>query len=502
MKDLWDHQRFALDEIEKARREKINRILLTSPTGGGKTRVMLEVAKWGYPTSFYTDKRILLEQLGDVLHEAEIEFGVRAAGIEPDFEKRVQLSMIQTDAKRCFAGTEWDLHRATIAFVDEAHDVKAEQGQAIIDRHVERGETVIGMTATPLDLGGLYQRLIVAGTNSELRACGALVPAITYAPNEPEAPRLKAIDGIYSEKAIGRALSKSIFYGNIIEHWRKLNPLGRATVGFAHSVEASLGHAQEFQRAGIAAAHIDGDDTWIAGTWYRSDRAARDELREASRSGRIKVVWCRYVLREGVDWPWIAHTILATIFGSLVGYLQAVGRSLRAYPGLTSVVVQDHGGNYWRHGSANIDRYWELGSTRRVEFARRKHRLRNRDDPSPIVCPKCFAVRTFGRECPECGHVTRRIARLVVQSDGKLREVVGEIYAPKRYAAEKPLSLMRWERCYWQGYHSPTRKTFSEMIGWFARQYYAWPREHWPRMPKHETDLFRSVRDVDHSRLY
>lgn len=514
MTELWKHQVFGLEEIKRAKAAKINPVLLTSPTGGGKTRIMTEIASWGYPTSLYVDKRIQLDQLSERLNEAGISHGIRAAGFEPDFGMRVQLSMVQTDAARCFSGKpDWDLHRAEIAFMDEAHSCSAMQGQAIIDRHIKRNEFVVGFTATPVDLGGIYRKLIVAGTNSDLRECGAILPAVTYAPNEPDIPQpaggktddLSIPNGRYSEKAIERAMVASSgsagLFGNVFDHWKILNPGAAPAVGFASSVAASLGHAEHFCKQGVPAAHIDGEDCWINGEWYNSDSKAREQLREASRSGEIRIVWNRFVLREGVDWSWIYHSILGTIFSSVVSYLQAIGRGLRNDPNFDHVIIQDHGGNYWRHGSANDNRWWELGDTRRVLHEHRKHRMREKKDPEPIVCSKCFAVRTSGKQCPECGQKSRTSSRYVLQSNGKLREITGDIYSPKRYSLDTDLGVERWKRCYFAARNSECGQTFLQAMGWYARQYYTWPLLEWPLMPMDDLDLFNPVSEVCYTQL-
>jgi superfamily II DNA or RNA helicase len=499
--NLWPHQQRGLDEVKDAMNELVHPILFTSPTGGGKTRVMLELLEMGFETVVYTHRNMLREQLAGNLTDAGFSFGIRASGESPALLRTIQLSSMQTEEERVYKQKRWALHDAKLVIIDEAHDQKAEVAQKIIDDHVAAGAVVVGFSATPVDLGGIYKKLVVAGNNTELRECGALLPCTTYAPNEPAAPKCKpTVDGRYTEKAIEGACKRSLVHGQVFEHWKKLNPDARPAIGFACSVETSLGWAQEWYKRGVGAAHIDGMDTWINGTWYYTDAAARAQLRTAMESGEIKVCWNRFVLREGIDWPFVYHGIFATIFGSLTSYLQAGGRILRAHPSLDHVIIQDHGGNWWRHGSLNSDRVWELGDTSRVLHQRRERRLREKKDAEPICCPKCTAVRDWGRECPACGHITRKRARFLLQTDGSLKETEGDIFKPRRLADKKPANIAAWERTYYRA--KKAGMTFLAAEALFAKENkWRWPQESFPFMPTRELDWFERVSDVPVSRL-
>lgn len=493
--ELWPHQKRALAEIADARRRGVQRLLITAPTGAGKTEIMFNVARSGERVVFYLHRRILIDQFIERLKAAGLPFGVRAAGSDHDFSQPIQIASLQTDYERTFkAGAGgWDLHPADVAFVDEAHDQKGEMALAVIDRHSERGEFVCGMTATPIECGH-YDELVQVATNADLRRCGALLPSTTYAPEEPAAPRLRInSSGGYSEKEVDRA-AKLILTGNIIAHWKRLNPDALPAVGFAHSVEASLGHAQEFWKAGIPAAHIDGQDTWINGEWHFTDTTARHQLEQAMRAGEVKVVWNRFVLREGVDWPFLYHGIFATVFGSLTAYIQAGGRVLRNAPGLDHVIFQDHGGNWWRHGSLNESRTWHLEDSMPLLAKKRQKRLREKKDPDPICCPKCQATREFGRACPQCGHVSRRGARFIRQTNGSLKETTGDIYKPRRIS-RLPQHVRTWERVYWRCWNSG--RSFEQAFALFARENnWVWPDPNWPLMPVRDGDSFKAVRNV------
>ncbi len=855
---LKPHQVRGIEETERLIQEGVHRIVYACPTGGGKTRVMLEmIRRFNLPTLLLTNRTMLLEQTADVLAKAGIRFGIRAAGNKPALLEDIQLSSIQTEWKRVYETRKWDRHFAKLVLVDERHSQKGEMADSLLNDYAMDGAVQIGFTATPLDLDGLADAMVIAGTNSELRENGMLLWAHTYAPDEPTSKKI--IDGQecdilklgaagYSEKQIAQIMMSkggaSVLYGRVVEHWRRLNPEQKPTIGFAPGVKESLWFAEQCVRDGIPAAHIDGSDIWINGQWYNATQENRQYLQQCSKDGTIKILWNRYVMREGIDclddqtevlteagwkgieddwspmdrvwtlnknthtaelayadhvmqrvvrpgedmveivgqhmnirvteghrfhlkykewktrklpktwvvrtagevadgtgssdthfpiaadgefpgvelsndeirllawyltdgsikgkrliiyqslakpqyvkairdllarlgvehketrkpfdpsrfqrkdgkvfdmlvwtvplsqcerlesyldkdgtkrfqemtrrqffvlfremckgdgsiptkggkqptlgsarkpmvdllsgmavvrgyacnvlhqppsehrkdfwflrirsskfsgvrfaddrsasisrttpaegervWcvtncndtlivrrkgkiaiigncPWLYHGIFATVFRSLAAYLQAGGRLLRSYPGMDHVIIQDHGGNWWRHGSLNEDRHWDLKLTTKIATQMRERRLRNKVTSEPIRCPRCSALRTWGRECPQCGYQHRTRPRMVIQSNGKLREVDEAIHKPRR---EVPLegrafAQVQWERTYFRARNAGM--TFAAAQALFAKENnWFWPPEDFPLMPKREADWFRRVNEVDYSAL-
>lgn len=92
-------------------------------------------------------------------------------------------------------------------------------------------------------------------------------------------------------------------FGRLVESYRKHNPKQVPTILFAPGVKESIWLADQFNRAGIRAAHIDGDAIWVDGAWTETGPAARKELKEMAESGWVKIVCNRFVMREGLDWP-------------------------------------------------------------------------------------------------------------------------------------------------------------------------------------------------------
>ena len=530
---LWPHQERAIRDVCAAIMRGDRRILLTIPTGGGKTRVAEEIIRLyleeGRRVGLYTNRKLLIDQTSRVMEAAGHGHGIRAAGYADEREKNFQISSIQTEGSRVLKRQEWDLHDAELVVVDECHLQASGNARTILDRHHEQGAVILGLTATPIGLGGMYDTLIVGGTLAELRECGALVPVHTYGPDEPD---LKAKDigrvelgEDLTEKQNIKAIMRQGIFGRVLKWYNRLNPAQTPTLLFGPGVKESAWFAEQFTKAGVRAAHLDGEEVWLDGEWQRTGRTIRQDILGQSRDGSIKVICCRYVMREGVDAPWIEHLIFATVLGSLQTYIQTGGRGMRASPETrkTHLTVQDHGGNYVRHGSLNADREWFLECTGPMLTGLRQERIRSKkcwrckaplrpgiplclkcgtnNEVEPARCPKCSRI-VYGSKC-SCGEPvdpTRKM-REVVQSDGTLKELRGDAFPPRRFY-KQPNGPAVWERMYYRARSDKWDATFWQAAALFAQEnHWGWPDPSWPLMPVEERDWFRRVKDVPRERL-
>ena len=894
--ELWPHQIRAIADITAAIAAGERSLCVTSPTGGGKSRILTDLV-WqarerGQRVIVYTNRRLLLEQLQGVMADDGLNFGVRAAGHKSDHFSKVQISSIQTEEARIYRSQCWKLFEADLVLIDEAHANAAETACRIVRDHRAAGAAVVGFTATPIDLGHLYDRLIVAGTNSELRRCGALVPAVTYGPDEPDARHLRTRTktGEYTEDQVRKAIMTPTIFARVLEWLERLNPNLEPTILFGPDVAGSMYFAEQLNAAGISAAHIDGEDISYGtldsdgeSITQKSTRERRAEILEGSREGRIKVLCNRFVCldaeteiltesgwtgidemtpehkvanwddsrvffeepskvirrsrepeekmvvletprrsirvtanhlmlyrttidghflkapaeqlvnrcialpvsghgsplsvlvpqpemmrnatrritanahamrqrgfdvtssrmeatkrisersalkyrqpseltqeecefigfwigdgnrnklatggveyrlsqsvsysniiaridhlinvigvdtrrrirsrpegdhihwslargtgfgiqkrrglfhlepylckdgaalfwgfnaiqfdallrglwmadgcphnnrtrppqgfsvcginrqlfdllqaiavcrgyrasirsykqsnpqyrpllmlsltktdehrmtkyrlqfedgwqaervwcvtsksgniivrrngsvtvlgncREGLDLPWLRVGILATVFGGLSSYLQAGGRLLRATPGKDHTTIIDHGGNFWRHGSLNADRQWNLTWGNNDYTRVREGALREKKEPEPIRCPRCAAIRTSGEVCPKCGYKTSRRSRMVVQTDGTLRELTGAIFK-KCKTQQFSDTQRRWDRLYYS--FKKSGRTFSQARGYFFHVNRYWPPETLANMPLSQLDWGRKVADVPWEELH
>lgn len=420
----WPHQTRAIEEFVQAVRAGERAICVTGPTGSGKTAVMAALAKIATehrsPVALFTNRRLLTNQASATMASGGIDHGVMAAGYDAKLLSNVQVCSFQTIDARVYGSGKWRLPRAKLVLVDEAHSNKADVAAAVIKHYLDAGAVVAGFTATPIGIGHLYKKLIVAGTKKECRSIGALVPCYVNAPNEPDLKGVRKRK--VGEDAAGKAIMQTIVHADPFKYWKQLNPDAKPTVLWAPGVPESKWFVGEWRKLGVTAEHIDAN----------TPDDERQRIFDDSREGRCKVICSQGVLREGVDLPWLYHGILCQACINLSTYLQIVGRLLRAYPGKDRCWLQDHAGAFHRHCSPNADIDWKLTDTDQEIAAERKRKLESGDEREPIRCPQCGGIRMTGPKCPHCGHEHVRSSRAIIMEDGTLVRKVGQVRKKKR----------------------------------------------------------------------
>lgn len=354
----WPHQQRAIDQFWAAVDNGKKRICVSSPTGGGKTFISSLIIKEaltrqaedrGWNVAFSVNRKSLAEQTRKSFEGFGLEPGMRASGYKTEFGKPLQISMTPTENTRALGkNPTWGLHGADLVFFDEAHNEKSARSLALIAEYERNNPHVVfcGLTATPLDISNIYDTLIIAGTNSELRECGAHLICKEFCPTMPDLMKMKRnAEGEFSEKTAESHMKPEIVFGHILPHYRRLNPMQRPTIVFAPSVRGSITIIDMFLQAGISSAHIDAKHIYYGekdddGRPVMEDSMKiknREKLFDEVRNGEIKVISSRFLLTEGIDLPQVGHLIFATSYGSLKMYLQAGGRLLRAHDSLDTV---------------------------------------------------------------------------------------------------------------------------------------------------------------------
>lgn len=510
--ELWPHQQQGLEELAQLISQGARRICLTSPTGGGKSFLMANrIMQSGSSTTIYVHRKLLLEQISRRMEEFGIDHGRRASGHKPALLRPHQISMVQTEHSRAIKNRSNKIHAAGEVFVDEAHNNKQQQAVELFDAHKQANSDVafIGFTATPLGIGHLYDHLVTAGTNSQLRACGAHVPAYHYSPDEPSSSlvgKVKVGEGECGIPVENRDKYVHQVFGRVRDNLLTLNPELKPTMMFAPGVKESIWLCQQLHKAGITAAHIDGQDAWVNGETVTKNQAVVDSILEDSEKGKIKVISNRFVLREGIDATWISHGILATVFGSLTSYLQAGGRIIRSHPTLEKVTIQDHGGNAWRHGSLNEDRVWSLGDDDMIVQNERIRKIREGALPEPITCPKCSGNRMSGPTCPFCGFRYDLKKRMVMQVDGTLKLQSNKAFQQRKSLPDDVKVRRDWTnrvRAIRNSKKTHVKNmTFAQLDAAFARDHnWKYAPRGIPGTPTTHRDWYKRIVDVPQERL-
>jgi superfamily II DNA or RNA helicase len=196
--------------------------------------------------------------------------------------------------------------RADLVFIDECHRSLARSYVELLG-HYPRA-VIIGLTATPYradgkGLGDMYDALVLVSSPRELIDHGYLVEPRVFTVPESAMPDLDGVrvrGGDYDEKALERAVDRSVLVGNIVEHWLK-HAGGIRTVAFAVSVAHSRHIVERFREAGVAAEHLDG----------ATPTTERDAILARLEEGTTTVVSNVGCLCEGYDQPAVNRALRA-----------------------------------------------------------------------------------------------------------------------------------------------------------------------------------------------
>jgi superfamily II DNA or RNA helicase len=537
--DPWPHQLKGVSDTVAALGD-VESVCMTSPTGSGKTQMEIALVQWGvkqgWNVALFTNRILLTEQTRRVFHREGILAGVVSASM-PQYEyedAECQIATIQTVLSRQ-KNSDYRL-TADLVLVDEVHQVSTGESASLLNQYKKQGAKVVGVTATPLGVSNVCDKLVVAAGTRDLQDEGKLCFAKWFAPSELDTRKLVKgkVDLSLSENEARRTWGplkgddavRTRIVGNILQHYRQLHPRQIHTLAFAPGVKESMWAARFCWTNGIRALHIDGSDFWCDGKLYdrkKNEKEFKDFMQEW-RDGDIPIIWNRFVMREGIDEPQIECLMFATPIGSYRSFLQMAGRGLRVSDETPhEVTVLDFGGAWWRHGSVNVNVDWhdvfdcadpDVISKNRIA------KLRETGESVGRACPKCGMVhKAKGRMlvCQYCGHEMFRgkPSRPIIQADGTLTEVNGE--PVKQWKIKEAATNEKiWNGLYWNAMkHKGGEITFNQLYSQFgyktaveqgSRQKPAfwnmyYPPKTLPLMPKRRNDWHLPISEVAKDRL-
>lgn len=388
-KEFVQRVRAALDERGQT--------LGIAPTGAGKT-VMLAAAVGGLVND-HGGEHLVLQHRDELVEQNEAKFRKVNPRIRTDFYtadvKRwarggVTFGMVQT---LCRPANLDDMPALASITVDEGHHAVADSYLKIIHRARERNQKVklFLTTATPgrgdrRTLRTLVDNVADQITLGELIAERHLVKPRAFVIDagmkgelDEERARKKRFDEI-DHAAVAKIMNKRAINDKVVEHWRE-KAGDRQTVVFCSTLDHAREMLEAFQRAGVAAEMVWGEDP---------DRA--DKLKAFDKA-RFQVVINVAVLTEGWDCQPVSCVVLLRMESDKGVLMQMVGRGLRTvdpelYPGVRKddCIILDFG--YSLHVHRDLEQHINLDA-----------------EQGPKECPNCGA-RVPGAvfECGICGY--------------------------------------------------------------------------------------------------
>ena len=400
---LRDYQVEAITNVKKSFLNDAKSVLLTLPTGAGKTVIFSQITKLakskGSNVLILVHRKELIDQAGDKLTKANVKYGIIAAGHKP-IDSNVQVASVQTLINRL--NNVWI---PSIIIIDEAHHAVASSWQKVFNHY--KDTLKLGVTATPMrmtgaGLGEVFDDLIIGSTIPELVELGHLAKHEVYAPpNKLNLDKIRTIRGDFNKKEVEDELDKVDIVGDAVDNYRKLGQ-NKPAIAFCISVKHGQYVTNKFKEAGYTAELITGS--------MKSDD--RKTLVDNFKNGKVQILVSIDVVSEGFDVENCSVAILLRPTQSEGLYIQQVGRVLRPEPNKTAIVL-DHVGNTKRHGFVDDIREFDL-------HQKAKSKRKGEIAPAVQTCEQCFAVFKPQPICPVCGHEKVITKKEITYEDGEL----------------------------------------------------------------------------------
>ena len=419
MSELWPHQQEIYDGARMALRSHRN-VLLQSATGSGKTQIGTHAAKSASQKEnaviWLTHRKELVEQTSKTFSNAGLEHSVMVSGRNNNPRLKATIASVGTLVNRLGS-----TRPPRLLIVDEAHHSVAGSFDKIIRWVESEGGKAIGLTATPWRLSGEgldthYQHMVQGPSVAWLIANGYLSDYRAYAPAEPDLTGVHTLAGDFVKNEIEKVMSGKAIVADCVAQYRSL-AMGKRTVGFAVSVEHSKLMVEDFNAAGIPAAHIDATTP---------PHVRRQHILNFA-TGHVMVLFNVDLFSEGFDLSAIADrdvpvecVIQARPTKSLTLHLQQVGRALRRKP--NPAIILDLCGNLARLGLPDHPHEWTL------QGRPKKGRGGSGLESAPLVrkCVSCQVMFSIVLStCPHCGaeQPVGGAGRKVEEIAGELREI-------------------------------------------------------------------------------
>lgn len=394
MSVLRNYQQKCLDQIYEKWNSGIDRILVSMPTGSGKTVIMSELIRLN------PGRSVLVTRGREIIRNASTRMGMSHDVVMAGHsygDARISVCSIDTMRER------GEYPDADMVICDEAHFAGGESYKNMAFMYPNA--RFASFTATPYiqeSLRHIADCIIQPVTMKELIHEGHLVPPRYFAPKTPDLSKVRIQGGEYNQEDIEREVLRPGIIGSVCD---SVSACDGSSLLFTSSVR----HSREItDRLGECCRHIDAS----------TSDADRVEIIRLHREGQIKVISNVGVLTTGVDLPWLRNIIDAAPTLSLCRNIQKIGRGTRPFPGKDHFDVFDHAGNVHTHGFITDD----FTPTIDGDITRPKGKA------LVSTCRSCFGVFPATISvCPHCqAAAPTPIGRTMKVVDGRLVPITEE----------------------------------------------------------------------------
>jgi ATP-dependent helicase IRC3 len=362
--NLRPYQRECLTQLREQYRAGKRRLLVSLPTGTGKTVVFAE-----FPRFFAMKRRLLvLAHREELLEQAVAKFRAVDPSLRVGIEQaarraadaQVVVASVQTlRGARLAALSPDDFY---LVVVDEAHHAVAPSYRAIFEHLglMEPGtrRMLVGFTATPRrgdrqSLGAVFEDIAFSKGLEEMIAAGYLCPIRGWrVTTNVDLDEVKVRAGDFVESQLARTVNIAERNDLLYAAYRKLAN-GRRCVVFCVDIAHAQSVAQTFVGGGVKAAAV----------WGAMPKEERRAVLARFHEGDLGVVTNCNVLTEGFDEPAVDCILMARPTKSLLLYTQMVGRGTRLASGKDDLLVIDVADNSRKHTLAGLHQLFDLPGT-------------------------------------------------------------------------------------------------------------------------------------------
>lgn len=351
MMELKPRQQEAVDAVFSALERGTDKVLLSLPTGVGKTCIGLHVARQFERACFLVHRTELMAQT--IAAAGRIDPGWPVGFIAPGQHEiqSLTVAMLPTIYRR-LEKVPTDSFDAII--IDECHHATSKSWRAVAD-HFAGAKLRLGLSATPertdgSDLSHLFQEIAYEMSIEQAVNEGYLVKPVARAClTSCDLSNVKTVAGDFSEGELSAVVDceerNAFIVSKFVEHAKD-----RKAIAFTVTVAHAQHLVEAFQAQGITA-------DWVAGD--SPDRA--EKLARFSR-GETQVLASCMVLSEGYDETSVDCILLARPTKSKSLFTQQCGRGLRLHDGKSDCLILDFCDNSGRHRLVNVWRW--MGFTR------------------------------------------------------------------------------------------------------------------------------------------
>ncbi len=450
VKPLRPYQTRVINETFALWNQNVRTVLLVMPTGAGKTRVLVQVAKMyadaGHKVIIQVHRGELVYQISQALAEQHVYHTFIAADKDAmhcgnlhvqtfgrsfvNSTAKVAVASVPTmnsRQKRAPTQFSFDIAGAGLVIPDKAHHTLKNNTFGILHPLLPQARWM-GVTATPrradgqglgsMAQNGIFDAMVMGPRMRELIRSGNLCD---YVIHEPPVAGLEEIDwsdkdlqatagGDINTKKQSVRLNKPSITGDLVQHYLDLYP-GKLMVTFCCDIHHATSVTEAYNARGVPSEFLHGGNSF-------SERLA---TLTRYRSRQTLVLNTVDLVSEGFDLPAIEGMAYYRRTLSLSWYLQTIGRVLRPSEGKDKAFILDHIGNCRLHGLPDKKHHWTLG-----DYKKKKEEDDEYKDEVPLTrcrwsdCNKMYEIRNAC--CPYCG-------RKQMVSDGKpaMRIVDGKL---------------------------------------------------------------------------